>query len=188
MKIIWLFIQGLVALLLLGAWCGYRIRREYRTRRELSLATVAAVWLLYALHFSLILIAAIRSTWWLPLPRTLALGGGILFLASGTILYAAAVISFRSLKRMSGRDMSRLITGGAYRWSRNPQNMGWFLFLLGLALLRRSGMVLLLALLFWVSFRLYLPLEEELLERVFGETYREYRSRTHRYLGPPGRP
>lgn len=81
-------------------------------------------------------------------------------------------------------DSSRLITGGIYRWSRNPQNVGWTLFLVGMALLRTSGLVLLLAVLFWVSFRMYLPLEEQLLERIFGDAYRTYRSQTHRYLGP----
>jgi len=56
--------------------------------------------------------------------------------------------------------------------------------LIGIALLRTSGMVLLLAALFWISYRMYLPSEERLLERIYGEEYRIYRSQTHRYFGP----
>jgi len=61
------------------------------------------------------------------------------------------------------------------------------LVLVGLGLIRTSAMVLLLALVFWVSYRLCLPLEEELLGRLYGEAYEAYRHRTHRYFGPPKR-
>jgi hypothetical protein len=36
-----------------------------------------------------------------------------------------------------------------------------------------------------VSYRLSLPLEEELLSRIYGEVYEAYRQRTHRFFGPP---
>jgi protein-S-isoprenylcysteine O-methyltransferase Ste14 len=149
--------------------------------------TVAGVWVLYSLHFSLILIAAVDSTWSISLPRSLSVGGGSICLLIGAIVCFAAMASFRSLKRLSGMDSNRLITGGIYRWSRNPQTVGWTLFLTGIALFRSSTMVLLLAVLFWIGFRIYLPLEEQLLEQIFGDTYRTYRSQTHRYFGPPKR-
>ena len=72
-----------------------------------------------------------------------------------------------------------------YRWSRNPQNVGWTLFLAGLGLAARSGLVLLLAGFFWVTFALYVSAEEEFLERIFGDAYRRYRRSSHRYFGPP---
>jgi protein-S-isoprenylcysteine O-methyltransferase Ste14 len=157
-------------------------------RNQPSPLTVAGVWLLYGLHFGLTSYAAVESSWPLPVPAVLSFGGGLLLLLVGGAMNLAAAVSFRSLKRLSGRDTSRLITGGIYRWSRNPQNLGWTLFLVGLGLLRTSGLVLLLAALFWTGFRMYLPLEERLLERLFGDAYREYRSRTHRYFGPQKRP
>ena len=171
----------------LGAWCGYRLRAEYRTRHRPTLMTIAGVWVLYTLHFGLILIAAADSTWSFPLPRPLSVGGGILCLLIGAIVCFAAMASFRSLKRLPVMNTNRLITGGIYRWSRNPQNVGWTLVLIGIALLRTSAMVLLLAALFWIGFRMYLPLEEQLLERIFGDAYRTYRSQTNRYFGPPKR-
>lgn len=185
MRTVWLFAAGLGTLLALGTWCGIRLRSEYRTRSEPTFMTVGMVWLLYGIHFILTLVAAANSTWLFPLPRMLSVAGGILFLSVGATIYLAAVVGFRSLSRLSGLDSSRLITVGIYRWSRNPQYVGWMLFLFGIALLRTSGMVLLLAALFWISFRMYLPLEEKLLERIHGQPYRRYRSKTHRYFGPP---
>jgi len=173
---------GAAVLVGLAAWCGVRIRGEYETRRHLTLTTVALVWVMYSLHFGLVAVAATHSIWPLSLPAWCAAAGGLL-VVGGTGIYLAAAVEFRSLKRMSGMDASRLVTTGIYRWSRNPQNVGWTLFLVGVGILRFSGMALLLAALFWIGFRVYLPLEERLLERLYGDAFREYRARTHRYIG-----
>jgi protein-S-isoprenylcysteine O-methyltransferase Ste14 len=179
-------VPGLSLVVVLGVLAGRRLRAECRAGPGPSLATVAMVWALYAVHCGLVAFAAWRSTWRFDLPDPLALGGWLL-IATGSAFYASAAIAFASLRRMSGLDASRLVTGGIYRWSRNPQTVGWTLVLLGLGLWRRSAMVLLLGAAFWVSFRLYLPLEEELLGRLFGGAYRRYRGATHRYFGPPRR-
>jgi protein-S-isoprenylcysteine O-methyltransferase Ste14 len=180
-----LFTSGLCVLFALGAGCGIRLMGEYRTRREPTLMTVALVWAFYGVHFLLVLIAAADSTWPVPLPRWAASAGGAVLVILGGAIYLAAAAAFGSLKRLSGLDSSRVIAGGIYRWSRNPQTVGWMTFLLGIALLSSSGMVLLLAVLFWISFRIYLPLEEDLLERLHGQAYRDYRAETHRYFGAP---
>jgi len=172
----------------LGAWCILRVRREYLERDRLSLPSVIGVWVLYLSHFAATAVAAATSRWPMPLHDPIAVTGGILLLAVGGFLFLAGIISFRSFRRMSGMDTSTLVTMGAYRWSRNPQNVGWALFLVGLALLGRSVLALLLAAVFWGSFRAYVPAEEKFLERIFGAEYRDYRARSHRYLGPPGSP
>lgn len=152
-----------------------------------SIQTVAAVWAFYAVHFSLVVLAAVESTWHFSLPTPVAVGCGIVLAAAGGAIYLSAAYAFRSVKRMSGLDSTRLVTEGIYRWSRNPQLVGWTLVLVGLGLVRGSAMVLLLTFVAWLSYRLCLPLEEELLRHLFGEAYELYRQRTHRYLGPPGR-
>lgn len=67
-------------------------------------------------------------------------------------MITAGIVEFRSLQRVSGRRMDQLITTGIFRWSRNPQNVGWALALFGLAIAGRSGAALLLAALFWIMF------------------------------------
>ncbi len=79
------------------------------------------------------------------------------------------------------------MTDGVYRYSRNPQNVGWGLVLLGVSLAGRSGAALLLTAVFFVVFRSYIPVEERHLERTFGEEYRRYRDATPRFLGLPSR-
>jgi len=183
----WIFILGLAVLFVLAVVIGSRLAREYRSRLGASIRTVAAVWAFTGLHFSLVVLAAVESTWHVSLPAPVAVGGGTVLAAVGAAMYLGAVFAFRSFRRMNFLDTARLVTDGIHRWSRNPQAVGWTLVLVGVGLVRQSAMVLLLALVLWLSFRLYLPLEEELLRRLFGEAYETYLHRTHRYFGPPRR-
>ena len=164
-----------------GVWCIFRVRAEYLRAPTLSRLTVAAVWVLYIAHFAITLAAAATSRWPVPVNLASARIAGILLLGGG-------IVSFRSFRRMSGLDISTLVTTGVYRWSRNPQNVGWAFFLAGIAVAGRSAFALLIAVLFWVTFQVYVTAEEEFLERAFGEAYREYRASSHRYLGPPRKP
>jgi len=171
--------------LVFGAWCIFRVRAEYLRDARLSRLTVVAVWLLYIAHFAITLAAAVTSRWPVPLNLAGARVIGIILLGGGALLFVGGVVSFRSFRRMSGLDTSTLVTTGAYRWSRNPQNVGWAFFLAGIAVTGRSALALLMAAVFWAVFRVYVSAEEEFLERTFGEAYRNYCASTHRYLGPP---
>jgi protein-S-isoprenylcysteine O-methyltransferase Ste14 len=181
------FALGLALLLVLGAIVGRLLARDYRSRRGASIVTVAVLWATTGVHFSLVLLAALRSTWHFSLPTPLGLGGGMVLAGVGAAMSLGAVYAFRSFKRLNFLDHTRLVTDGVYRWSRNPQLVGWTLVLAGLGLVRGSGMVLFLALVAWVGYRRHLPIEEEHLRIVFGEAYEVYRSRTHRYFGPQRR-
>ena len=75
-----------------------------------------------------------------------------------------------------------LVTDGVYGWSRNPQYVAYTLFPVGYAL---TGV----AVMAWVGVALYLVLvhltvlvEEEHLERQFGDVYRVYKRETPRYF------
>jgi len=182
----WIFILGLALMFVLGAVIGRRLGPEYRSRLRPSMQTVAATMAFYWIHFGLVVLAAVKSTWHFSLPTPVAVGGGIALIAAGAAVYLSATYVF-GFKRQMGLDTTRLVTEGIYRWSRNPIFVGWALVLVGIGLVCESGMVLLLTLVFWVSYRLSLPLEEELLGRFYGEAYETYRRHTHRYFGPPGR-
>lgn len=184
----WIFILGLVLLFMLGAVIGNRLARDYRNRLNASILTVALVWACSSVHFSLVVLAAIRSTWHFNLPMSIRIGGGMVLMGVGVTICLAQGFAFRwSFKRLNFLDHSRLMTEGIYRWSRNPGLVGWTVVLAGLGLVRESAMVMFLALVVWVSYRLLLPAEEEHLRRVFGDAYEAYRQRTHRYFGPPKR-
>lgn len=180
--------EGAALLGALGAygWALPRVRREYAEDGHLSRATAGVVYVAYGLH-ALGWLGAVRARAWpLTLPAPVAVSVGLPLALSGTGLFAAG---WRALPPAddSGLATSGLITGGVYRVGRNPQNVGWALLLTGGAFVRRSGLGLGLAALFWMTFRAYVPVEEAFLERTYDEGYRRYRACTPHFLGWPSR-
>jgi protein-S-isoprenylcysteine O-methyltransferase Ste14 len=115
-----------------------------------------------------------------------AIAIGSFLIAVGVTSFTAAILEFRSFQRMSGQRNNELVTSGVYHWSRNPQNVGWMMTLLGVALLGKSAGALLLVLLFSLLLHIYIVyVEEGFLESVYGDSYRQYRDSTARYLGIP---
>ena len=90
-------------------------------------------------------------------------------------------------KRSFGEDAASLCSTGIYRYSRNPQLVGGFFFVLGYALLWPSWMGVLWAGLWPIIMHLMVRGEEEHLGMIFGDQYRRYCELTPRYLGLPKR-
>ena len=176
---------GMLLLSILGTVCLSKVWHDQKKVDHLTPISVVLVWCFYALHSVLLAWAAWFSLWPLAFSGRVAFPLGLTLVVGGTFFYTMGMANFRSFKRMSGMDTTQLISGGIYRWSRNPQNLGWGLCLLGIALMGRSALALLLVLLFWIVFGLYVPLEEHYLERVYGEAYREYCRTVARYFRWP---
>ncbi len=177
-----------LVVVLCGVYVILRVRREFESDDALSPFTVTGVWALYTAHAGLTVWAAVRSEWEIfpgPPLSTIA-GAGLLVV--GAVLLFGGIATLASFRRMSGMQTDELVSRGPYRLSRNPQNVGGGLMLLGVALLGQSGLALALAAFFWVLFRTYVPSEERYLERMLGEPYRRYRDRTPRFLGVPRGP
>ena len=96
-----------------------------------------------------------------------------------------AWVGFAGPGQVSGTKSGPLVTGGVYRWSRNPQYAGYVAALTGLALARRSGAGLFLAAAAGASYAAWVPVEEEHLGHELGPAYEAYLSRTPRWLGRP---
>ena len=98
----------------------------------------------------------------------------------------AVLLSMPSLgKRSFGAQVGELHTSGLYRFSRNPQLVGSFIFILGYVLLWPSWNGLIWAALWLPISHLMVRGEEEHLRSVFGEQYEQYCKSTPRYIGFP---
>lgn len=162
-----------------------RVKADYEGPAALSTGTVFAVWVSYALLTAAVVLAAVDGAWSLGLGTALALGLGLPLMAIGLALDLAGVAGMTSMAQMNGRESGELITGGVYRFSRNPQNVGIAFAGLGAAALGDSGLALLWVLAGAGAFFVYVAVEEAHLERQFGESFRRYKERAPRYLGLP---
>lgn len=153
-------------------------RWAYRKRGKLTLWGLA---LLCAMLFVPNLVLEYATTF--EMPRTLLDFVGILVGGIGLGLCLISVIFFRSVRKTLCIDAGKLTTAGPYRWSRNPQYVGWFLFLLGFALNDWSWWCLAALIASAVSLHLLVLVEEEHLLRTFGEQYRAFCRKVPRYVG-----
>jgi protein-S-isoprenylcysteine O-methyltransferase Ste14 len=114
---------------------------------------------------------------------------GLLFplaLVLMVIGFLLVVFSMPFLGQQSfGRKVGILRTNGLYQYSRNPQLVGSFIFIVGYAMLWPSWKGMLWASLWLVIAHVMVRGEEAHLENVFGDEYRNYCVRTPRYLGLP---
>jgi len=104
-------------------------RWEYRKRGKL---TVLGLALLCAMLFVPNLILEYATAY--EMPSTLLDFVGVLVGGVGIALCLISIAVFHSVLKVLCIDEGKLTTAGPYRWSRNPQYVGWFWFLLGFAL------------------------------------------------------
>ena len=131
---------------------------------------------------------AFLLTWLIPLPLMVTLilrTAGFVLALIGFLLGLGALMAFRSTRTApdSPRQVSRLITSGVYRFSRNPVNLGFVLILVGTLLNAGSYWGILLAPVLVILFnRLVVEREEEYLAQKFGDEYGRYKSKVRRWI------
>ena len=108
-------------------------------------------------------------------------GFRVLIGLAGLVLCLWGIFNFQSLAKMLCLDAGVLTVSGPYRLGRNPQYVGWILFLLGFSLNDWSQWCLAALLIVGVSLHFLVLIEEQHLRRVFGEPYVEFCRKVPRY-------
>jgi protein-S-isoprenylcysteine O-methyltransferase Ste14 len=142
----------------------------------------------YGLHSAMVAAALASPRPRLPLDPRVAVSAGIAAAAAGLAVTPAGTGAFAGPRQLTGLEHGDLVTDGIYRWTRNPQYLGWTLLLCGLATARRSTPALALAAAYGGVARWWATAEERHLAATFGDAYARYRARTRRWLGRPRRP
>ena len=126
--------------------------------------------------------------WLLPAPalagHLFAIGGSALILAAGTIVLSALTNLRRARTAFDVRKpTTRIVTSGAYRWSRNPIYLAGLLLVTGIGLVSDTFWILpMLPVIVVVVNRAVIAPEEQYLEAKFGQEYLHYKSTVRRWL------
>lgn len=110
---------------------------------------------------------------------------GVVLIVAGILISVIAVVQL-GLVASTGVS-AELYTGGVYRYSRNPQYLGFIAGILGVVIVSGSVYAHLLAVLGLLWFVLAPFAEEPWLKKQYGEEYEMYRQRTPRFIGLPKR-
>lgn len=117
----------------------------------------------------------------------LRLGFALALAVIGEGISATGMIQFRRAKTtinpMKAGNASSLVTGGVYRFTRNPMYLGMVLVLLGWAVFLSSPVTLLFVPLFVLYIhRFQIFPEERVLTDLFGSEYAEYKNKVRRWV------
>ncbi|MNJ64955.1 Isoprenylcysteine carboxyl methyltransferase (ICMT) family protein [compost metagenome] len=109
---------------------------------------------------------------------------GLLVTAIGLLFFILAMLHMRTSWRVGIDKDTRtdLVTGGIYRFSRNPAFVGFDLMFVGLFLTYLNYVTLLVCIINVIFLHLLIRQEERHLEGVFGDIYGNYARHTPRYL------
>jgi len=111
---------------------------------------------------------------------------GTVWLYSGLLIFIVAlVISVTALFNIASAPADKPVTRGAYKISRHPMYFSGFLMIVSVGISCASWIVLLLAGIWMVFWRIVVPAEEKFLLEMYGDSYRDYTYRTPRWLGIP---
>ena len=142
---------------------------------ETSTPLLVVVWLTYVMHADTVILAAFSGVGRVALPATPSLlVGGLAGMCGLAVFLSAASALARDADLVRGESRA-LVTGGVYAWIRHPQDVGWALLLLAVAIAGRSVAGLVLVVVFVVFARRLWRVEEERLAARFGERYEAYR-------------
>jgi len=178
-------IGGLVVFALLAALLLAMTNSEERAQ-ALSGPAAIAVWFVYLIHADTVVSAAWISTGKIDaIPKTPALVVGIAVGVAGFGLFAWATRTLVNHGSFEGLRATRLVTTGPYALMRQPQNTGWAIMLLAVAIGGRSVIAVALVAIFCVFVAFLERVEDRALRTSFGLDYELWRETTP--LLPAGR-
>jgi len=139
-------------------------------------------------YLLLTLLAMAAMHFFLPIVRVIAAPYtqlGWVFVAVGVGIVAVAAGAFRRAGTpvIPFEPSTALVTGGLYRFTRNPMYLGMVLLLIGVAILLGSLTAFLPVPVFaWIIQKWFIEGEERFLEEIFGENYLAFKRNVRRWL------
>ena len=110
---------------------------------------------------------------------------GLLSVAGGVGLsfYAAAIFAARDTTKKPFGQPTAFVTTMPYTFTRNPMYVGLTTILFGFAVFFGSSVMLAAPIIFLLVIdRMVIPKEEDTMDRLFGQQYRDYKNRVRRWL------
>lgn len=161
--------------------CASDFARDQRLRPSTTVGFYGA----YVIQLVALAELARRPSLRMPIPPLVGRVFGGSLIAAGSTALVAGASSFGSARQLSGTETGRLVETGIYRWSRNPQYLGYLAILTGASLTKRSLDATLATAASVAVFDHWIGHEEDNLRRTFGNDYTQYRERTARWLRAP---
>jgi len=176
-----LLIVAVLIFTLFTVFSLWLLRREYRLNGKLT-------WLGSLVHVVMYAVHGMLSGLLLWGPATVPAMGpgsaaGIALMVIGLGITAYAMDLFRTFSRWLGNNTPGLTTNGLYRFSRNPQFVGYGLFILGFTIAWWTPLAVIVLFTYALLVTSVARVEEEHLTKTYGQSYLDYCDRVPRFIG-----
>ena len=103
----------------------------------------------------------------------------------GDIIFLISVVCMKDSWRagIPEKDKTKLVTGGIYKYSRNPAFLGFDFMYIGVLLMYFNPVTAVFSIFAIIMLHLQILQEEKYLTSAFGKPYADYKAKVHRYLG-----
>lgn len=110
-------------------------------------------------------------------------GAAVVLLGVLVIVFPAAAFSGADTTIIPFRESSSLVVGGLYKYTRNPMYLGMVITLLGTDILLGSLTPFIIPIVFVIIInKMIISVEERMLEKAFGDEYRNYKKSVRRWI------
>ena len=148
---------------------GSNFTAEFNKMQKIALSSLHIIYLLMVIY-SIFVPLKLGTVWFYT---------GLPIYLLGLISYAIVFVGFATT------PPDKLVTKGIYRYSRNPMHLSVILLLIGVGIATASWVLLLLSVTYMTVPLLWVGAEERHCLKYYGDAYREYKSRTPRWIGIP---
>jgi len=168
-------LSSLIIRLYLGKTKSQEINKRHGTQPNLSDAEkkidrISTITLIALIIYSIVLPLQLNTAWFYL---------GFFIFVIGIFFGFSAMINFALA------PMNKPVTNGVYKVSRNPMYFSMFVIFFGASLACASWLFLLLTFIWFILLDKGIIAEEKLCLEMYGDPYREYLSRTSRWVGVP---
>lgn len=104
----------------------------------------------------------------------------------GDAIFITSMVTMKDSWRagIPTEDKTDLVTSGIYQWSRNPAFLGFDLVYIGIMLMYCSFWLYIVTIFAIIMFHLQIVnVEEDFLQKTFGQSYLDYKKKVCRYFG-----
>jgi protein-S-isoprenylcysteine O-methyltransferase Ste14 len=139
-------------------------------------------------YFIILLVTSVLLNFVFPVPAFLSppfTYSGFLIIGFGFVmaLWSRSLFLKNSTTLQLYEEPTSLVTTGPFRLSRNPIYLGMASILLGVAVVQGTPVALAFPVIFVMLIEFFIiPGEEQNLEKIFGERYREYKKNVRRWI------
>ncbi len=166
---------------ILGVISSVKMLYDYNKKGKLTLTGSIILLIWFCEHGILLDYSSYNSIYQHP-ENILLKALGIILIVFGLIVMVLGMVNFGKFTRTMGTDTKKLITGGLYKFTRNPQYVGYGIAIIGFNIAWYTILSVIAVITYFIMIYITIIIEEKNLLRIYGKEFEEFCTKTPRFI------